>query len=148
MVARPLLCLALVTACVAATGGSPLPSQRAGTPTANKSAEPTFVCPDKNSEKACQSFLELWRAGDPGVHPRNGSSGDIAYVCFRHPEDQFFVFSMRGPILSKQQLDAAAKTHFVDDTEGSFAFGFISGFKNGVGDTSITPIQMMRGTCS
>jgi hypothetical protein len=120
-------------------------SQRAGTgtPPATKSAGPTFVCPDKPSEKACQSFLELWRAGDQGVRV-SASDGGLAYVCFRQPDDEFFVFRMSGPWFQKH-FDAATKKLVPNDSAVSKGRGFIFGFKDGVEDGSITPISDFEG---
>jgi hypothetical protein len=118
--------------------------QRAGSPTvAQKSAPSAFECPDKDSAKACASFLELWRASDEGVRPDVSANG-VAYVCFRQPDDEFFVFSLDGPLF-QMHFDPETKKRVPVDSAVSRRFGFVRGFKDGIAESSITPITMFSG---
>jgi hypothetical protein len=136
----PCALLLLTLATIAATKSSA--DQRGAAQTVQETQGTTFSCPDKASEKACQSFLELWRAGNKGVRVSTPDAG-IAYVCFRQPDDEFFVFHLDAPSFPMHFVQA--KGFVTDDGAVSREFGFVNGFKNGVQDVSITPIQFFWG---
>jgi hypothetical protein len=78
---------------------------------AKKSAPSNFVCPDPEAAKSCKSFQELREAGDGIPVLDNG----IVYVCFRQPEDAFFIVALTGPDF-KMPLEAPAGVSTRDAT--------------------------------
>lgn len=79
-----------------------------------------FICPDKAYQKACDSYEELVRAGDQTLMTV-ARKGGLALVCFRQPEDDFFVIDLNAP------------------GEGGAATGAFSGFVNGLSQSTNTP---------
>jgi hypothetical protein len=132
-------------AALGATIGSPASLMGAGQQGGQKkSAPPSFVCPDPLAVKACNSFSELRRAGDDGVRA-SVSEGGIAYVCFRQPEDEFFVFALAAPIFRKTHLDPQTKKRSPDDDAVSRQTGFVSAYVNGIADFGSIPLSTFSG---
>lgn len=96
----------------------------AATRKSTKKAQPTpssFVCPDLEAKKACESYQELLKARDSGLP-------NESYVCFRKTDDQFFVVGL--------DISAASAYALSRETE---AFGLLSSYKDGVDNPSIQP---------
>src|SRR5262249_47188407 len=100
--------------------------------------KPLIVCPPQ-SKVACDSFLELWNAGDEDVRRY---ADDFGLVCFRQNEDNFLVLLIRSGYID---FDNVKK-----DSEGNpysrewpNARGRLQSFKDGVSfaDTTI-PVSL------
>jgi len=103
------------------------------------------VCPDKSYDRACKSFEELVRAGDKAVTP-TASTGGVALVCFRQPEDEFFILDLGGPgTWSSRHFDSIKKAIVPDVDAVSRALGSMWSFANGVEDQSRMPIRTIDG---
>jgi hypothetical protein len=141
----------IILDCVVAVAGMPrllIAQRRAAPPAAvghqKRPASPGFRCPDPDAAKACASYVELRKAGDDGVK-LSVARGGIAYVCFRHPDDAFFVLWVPGPIFRKRHFDTVLKKIVPDDDATDEVNGSMRGFVNGVDDYSATPIHNIRG---
>jgi hypothetical protein len=111
---------------------------------AKKPTSPAFVCPDLAAAKSCKSFIELHKAGDEGVRS-SVSNGGVAYVCFRQPEDEFFVLVLDGPAFFKKHLDLDTKKLVPDDDATASGRGAVRGFVNGIQDYAAVPINSFSG---
>jgi hypothetical protein len=105
---------------------------------------PEFTCP-ANSKRACDSFLELRRAGDAGVFP---AADRFGIVCFRPHEDNFFTVTVTHGHLNSDALGKNTDMNGnVFQREWTSAFGRLTAFKSGVADADDTvPVSHFVGT--
>lgn len=128
------MCVFAASAAFAQASKSAQPPKAGRTPKSAPSPKPLIVCPPQ-SKAACDSFLELWNAGDEDVRRDHE---DFGLVCFRQNEDSFFVMLIRSGYID---FDSVKK-----DSEGNpyirewpRARGTLESFKDGVSfaDTTI-----------
>lgn len=110
-----------------------------------KPAPVAVPCPDPIFQKACKSYDELRRAGDPGVRS-SVDRGGFAYLCFREPEDEFFVVELGGPTYwSKTRFDPKRKISVPEDGAEAIGLGWARAFVGGVEDGSAIPLASFSG---
>jgi len=66
-------------------------------------------------------------------------------VCFRQPEDAFFVLYVEGPLFDKVHYNAALKKMVPDVGATSDAYGWMTAFVNGISDASAAPLHWFSG---
>ena len=96
-------------------------------------AKPLIACPPQ-SQVACDSFIELWNAGDADV---KADWDEFGMVCFRQGEDNFFVVVVANGYLDPDTMQRdAGGTVFVREWKN--AYGRLESFKNGVSNADNT----------
>ena len=140
----------MLTVALAGTLSAP-PQQRRGSSSGAPSAELTVQrkstasrseCPDPQAEKACKSYQELREAGDQSVRVLRG---EIAFACFRRPEDVFFVWHVTPPpVVSRTRGDDQLQES-VSENVAYPSTGSLNGFIDGIERTASVPIHFFEG---
>jgi hypothetical protein len=119
-----------------ATKAKPQPRPKTG-------STQSFVCPDPEAKKACESYQELKKAKDPSLE--NDFYG-ISFVCFRPAVDQFFLLSFRQPPPPVRHWDKDLEKMAISDTASARGGGDVTTYDKGIVAGSIVPNFRFLGT--